>query len=272
MTRTDGLAPAMPGSNGQLGALIATDRRYFEAGAVNERIGHATVSWVPGLTHLAAGCVVHSVETARITDPQRWLDAVESTCRTRGARLFRLYVEEDDQLLRNQFVARGLVPRVEHAFVASLPSDEPSRDVVLEPLPPDDDDGWGIVEGLHRRTGIGSGIHAAPADAWTRLMRLRCASDEMAAYLLRVDGRPLGSVGVLAIDGMVRSKNLLVERRSRRRAIGRSALALVGRIGGARACGSIGAFAVGGTDGYGLYRATGFAEVGAQVEWSKPRA
>ena len=82
--------PAMP--SGTLEALVASDRQFFEAGATNERIGPATMSSMRGLTHLAAGCVLHTVDARQITSPAAWLHEVELHVRTCGGSLVRIYL------------------------------------------------------------------------------------------------------------------------------------------------------------------------------------
>lgn len=248
-------------------ALVASDRRYFESGAVNEPVGPATLSWVSGLTHLAAGCVVHSVDPQAIDDAPAWVAAVRSAVEERGAPRVRIYVDPGPAL-RAALEGAGLTPRAETAFVTRGRADCAADGVALHDLAPDDDRAWDAVGELHRVGGVGSGIYPEPPDDWTDLMRRRCRSGGMEGFIVSHHDEPCGSVGVLVVDGLMRSKNILIGRGFRRQGIGRGVLHHLWERARQRGCDSLGAFAVPGTPGAGLYPAAGLTAVGEQVEWA----
>ena len=253
-----------------LEALFESDRRFFEAGATNDRIGPATLSWIEGLTRVPAGCVAHSVDAARITDPHAWLDGVEDRVRACGWPLVRIYLVEPDVPLQAVLEERGYDRRTELAYATARARRPPEDGVELRHLAPGDDDAWETLAVLHRGSGIGSAIHDADPDEWTELWRRKCASGVLDGYLVTLDGEPCGSVGLLMIGDVLRIKNPLVDRRVRRRAVARSALSLLATTDAGRGCRAITAFVAAGTGGQALVETVGLEEIGTQVEWLRP--
>lgn len=252
-------------------ALVATDRLYFSSGAVDARLPGATLSCVPGLAHLGAGCVIHSVQPEDVVDAPRWLAAAAAAVREQGGCRLRIYVDRPGRDLRAALLEAGLTPREEVAYVARAATADPEPEgVALHHIDPDDGAGWEEVARVHREGGIGSGVHPAPPDEWTELMRRRCRPGVMDGHLVTLDGEACGSVGTLVADGLLRSKNLLVGKAFRRRAVGRAVLARLSSTAVTLGCTEVGAFAVTGSDGARLYPAVGLRAVGRQVEWSGP--
>ena len=74
--------------------LLESDSRYFEYAAINEQLPGATLSYMPDLVHVAAGCVVHRVtqDEAIANDPVAWLKTVEDRFAAVGGRQPRIYL------------------------------------------------------------------------------------------------------------------------------------------------------------------------------------
>ena len=87
----------------------------------------------------------------------------------------------------------------------------------------------------------------------------------------RLNDEACGTVATLRAGGLLRSKNVLVDKRFRRHDIGRSVLSLLWTMAMGQGLSCIGAFAAATTPGTHLYRGAGFSEVGGQVEYSLTR-
>ena len=90
---TSNLNP-VPGSIATEQSLFASEREYFMAGAHNRPVCGGTLSVVPGLQHLPAGCVLHSV-----TQPPRAGDVKHSLADLKDVSLLLHY--EAETSLRN---------------------------------------------------------------------------------------------------------------------------------------------------------------------------
>jgi hypothetical protein len=252
---------------GTLEVLLESDRRFFEAGATNDRIGPATLSWMACHTSVPAGCVVHSVDAPSVTRPDDWLDAVEDRVRAGGGLLVRIYLLEPHAPLHGVLERRGYSARTELAYATTRMPPPPIDGVEVQRVLAADDAIWATITKLHRVSGIGSAIHDADPDEWTDLWRRKCEAGDLEAYLITREGEPCGSIGTLTVDDLLRVKNPLVDRRVRRRAVARSAVSLLTASSRARGCTSVGAFVTDGTAGRAMFAASNLQQLGSQLEW-----
>lgn len=249
------------------GPLLETDRRYFEIAAVREEMEGATLAWMPGLAHLAAGCVVHRVDAERLPAPERWLAELEDRLRRLGASRLRVYVERRAGALEAALEANGCRPRVENAYLGSLRR-PPAQGVALVPVA--DDQGWEDKLRLHERAGTSSSLYQAGARHWVQLERRKCESGAMRAFLVAVEGKVSGTVCAIPAGAVLRAKNLLIEAHLRGRGLAHAVLAELSCLAEREGAAGVGAFAVEGSAGERLYRRAAFRAVARQVEWSRP--
>ena len=245
--------------------VIETDRAYFELGAEVRRIAGATLAWMPGLAGTPAGSVVHRVDAGMVAaQGQIWVTEAEAALAGVGAQLARIYLDRRgtaaDAVLRNA----GYADRDEIAFVHDCP--EPSPLLTLSPVRSEQD--WRRKLALHEASEGPPDGHFAGAAEWVALERTKCAHG-MEMFTAECDGQTVGTAGLLAGQGVVRLKNLVVHPDWRRRGFGQSILAHVAAIGRARGLASLCLFAVADEPGELLYRAVGMSIAGTQVEWSK---
>jgi GNAT superfamily N-acetyltransferase len=252
---------------GIVAAMLESDRRYFEMAAHRQRVDGATLDWVPGLTHMAAGCVVHRVAPSAVPVPDRWLPHVEVTLRELGARWLRVYLHERHEELEAALAAGGCRPRAEVGYLGQ-PSAHPGDEVALVPVT--DDAAWRDKLRLHDRSGVGSALYEAEAADWVELERRKCDAGAMRAFLATVNGAVCGTVSVIPAGQVLRAKNLLVDARFRGRGLARAMLARVYDEARRQGVDYLGAFAAESSAAERVYRRTGFRPVTRQYEWSRP--
>jgi len=259
------------GNSAALGeAVIASDRRYFELGARIESVAGARLAWMPGLADLTAGCVVVDAEAWREwADPGQELDAVEDRVRALGG-CVRLYLRGRAPAVEAVMQRRGYAFREETCFVLRGPI-AVSRAVALEPV--EDADAWEIKRALHARSPDSPDGHEADSARKVELERRKVETGHMRAWLIRDarDGAVAGTVCSLEHGGILRMKNLLVDRKLRRRGIGSGAMAALAAMAG-RAGMELGIVALKEEPAAAMYRRPEVLPVARWIEWLAPPA
>jgi GNAT superfamily N-acetyltransferase len=248
--------------------VIATDRAYFELGARTRQIAGANLAWMPDFAVCPAGAVVYGVDPDAVADRGRqWVAAVEAALAEVGAALARIYVDRRepavDELLRNA----GYADREELAFVHDFA--EPSSLLTLSPVRSDAE--WQCKLELHAAAEGPPDGHFIPASDYVALERAKCAHG-MEMYLAELGGEAVATAGLIAGDGVLRIKNIVVHPDHRRQRYGSAILANIAAIGRERGLPTLGLFALADEPGEQLYRAVGMTVAGTQIEWSKPLA
>ena len=245
--------------------VVDTDRIYFELGAETRPLPGATLAWMPGLARLGAGAVIHRADAGAIaTGGAPWIAEAEAALAGVGAQLARIYLDRRGTAADAVLAAAGYTARDEIAFVHDFA--EPSPGLVLSTVRSDDD--WRRKFALHDLCEGSPDGHGTAARDWVALERAKCAHG-MEMFLAECDGQVVGTAGLMAGDGLLRIKNLVVHPGRRRHRFGAAILAQIAAIGRSRGLPTLGLFAVAGEDGELLYRAVGMSIAGTQVEWSR---
>lgn len=252
-----------------LGAeLIESDRRYFELGADVLEMEGAVVVSMAGLETLAGACVVQRVEPGRITaDPDEWVSATVDHLRRNGCSMARIYLGEPDARFDEALARAGFVKRLEIGYAAVGAVMRGRTGVVLRPI--DGELGWEVKRKLHAGSETAADGHDSPSDDWVELERRKCATGDMAAFLVEVDGDVCGAVATLDLPGMVRAKNLFVHPSRRREGIAGGVMRMLSHETAARGKEVVGIFGVPGNLGDAVYRRLGMDPVVSQFEWSR---
>lgn len=255
------LGPAVLGR-----ALLETDRRYFELGAIRRKLPGAEMVWIEGMADLPAAGVVHRVDLAETDDPAEWVGMVTGALLDAGFRHGRIYLDEPFGPLEAQLAAAGWTMRREPGLVAlgTVP-----RRTHIELVPVRSHDDWAAKERVHHADGIRPDGHDAPASRWVAMEQVRVATRELGAWLVIRDGIVCGTVCTMADDTVLRNKNLVVHPDHRRTGVGLSVLATLHDMASERGL-VLGTFSVAGEDGELLYRAARMSVVVEQREWSRP--
>jgi GNAT superfamily N-acetyltransferase len=132
-----------------------------------------------------------------------------------------------------------------------------------------DADGWATKEAIHRADGLRPDGHDAPAARWVAMERARVDSGGLDAWLAIRDGIVCGTVCTMAVDGILRNKNIVVHPDHRRTGVGLGILARLDAMARSRQM-LMGTFSLAGEDSALLYRAAGMRTVVEQREWSRP--
>ena len=99
--------------------LIESDRRYFELGAHIEPLSYGHLAWMPGLTHLAASCVIHRVDPEDMDIvPEEWLKEIEAETERRDVPLIRIYLDSCPPSIAAVLQRAGYRERMELGFLA----------------------------------------------------------------------------------------------------------------------------------------------------------
>ena len=244
---------------------IETDRNYFELGARIEPLPGADLVLMEGLAAAAPGAVIQRVQPSIVAGlAERWLSEAERALAAAGANIARIDLEDRDGPVDTLFRSAGYEDREELIFARS--HGEASTGLVLRKVESDAD--WDRKRSLHQRISTPpDGHRTSPAD-WVALERRKCDAG-MEAYLAERDGEPVGAIGALRGDGVLRLKNIVVHPAYRRQGIGLGMLGHLGMIGMSRGISEHVVFAVRGEIGELLYRAAGMRMIGSVVEWSK---
>jgi GNAT superfamily N-acetyltransferase len=248
--------------------LFDSERRYFLAGARNRPICGGTLSVVPGLQHLPAGCVLHSVVARpRSGDLVSWLRSLEQRVMRVGSRLCRFYLREGAGDLSPALAALGYSSNEETGYVRFF--DRRCSDLIphlsLRPLDPARD--WTQKIQLCIQAGLGPDGYDMRHGAYATLERAKCKAGYMRSYLYWIGDRAVGAASLAIHDGFARLKNILVHPDFRGRGIGREMV--VGMMSEARRDGAT-VFGVFGTSQASrrVYERCGLTPVVRQVEWS----
>lgn len=256
-------------------ALIADDRRYFEAGASRFETAAFEVFWLPALRLAAAGCVAYPKDLGgnSIGTLDQALDELETALLHRGIGHARFYECAFSEAWRARLRHRGYEEAIEIALAVEPASalcpriDEQSLRS-LRTVRSDED--WNLKLQLHEHLGAFPDGHAYPSARWISLERAKVDAGYMEMAMVVRDGVPLGAVGVARHGSLLRLKNLFVSPVAR--GLGYGEWLTQYCIWRALECGSevFGCFGIEGRDGDRLYRRCGLRPVGRQVGWSLP--
>lgn len=248
--------------------LVESDAQYFAAGAASRPFPGGVVRWIPGLQHLAAGCIVEADGSASCA--VEFLEAAGDAVAAVGAPLLRFYSAGLGELWETELAEEGLLSAVELAF-ARRP--EPFFPAVGGALPvravtgPAD---WARKEKLARAAADLPDGKVATAREWTRLERAKAAAGYATFFIVEVDGTACGAFALAECGPLLRLKNLLVHSAFRNRGVGRAAVDYALRHASANGFQWVGAFGLEGGAGSRLYTRCGFDLVGSQTEWTRP--
>jgi ribosomal protein S18 acetylase RimI-like enzyme len=251
-------------------ALFDSESRYFETGADNVRVLGGTLSVMPGLARLPAGCVLHSLPTDALTGQGAGrLRSVEARFRNVGSRLCRIYLPASTGHLNQFLLAAGYRPARELGMIGELTDDrnagheEPNLVAVAGAR------GWRDKSTIYRAADCGPDGHDMQGDLYADMERAKCRAGYMRSYLYRVDDRPVATASLALRDGFARLKNVLVHPDYRNLGVGRDIVrALMGearRLGAQR----IGCF-VSSKAALTVYRECGMWDMCFHTEWSRP--
>lgn len=247
--------------------LIESDRAYFAAGAECLEFDGGRLRWMPGLQHLAAGCIV---EPDGSVAADRFPDAAREAVGAVGAPLLRLYLPQGHGG-DAEWIQQGFAPAVELAYARRpqpLPGLDPAVAICRLVTPAD----WAAKETLAAAMdNLPDGKPASAAD-WTLLERRKSEAGYARFYLAEIDGQPCGTFGLADCRPLLRLKNLAVHPGFRRQGISRAILHFARQLAFDESFEWLGAFALEGGAGSRLYASDGFELVGAQTEWTMPVA
>jgi GNAT superfamily N-acetyltransferase len=250
-------------------ALLQSDQRYFEIAADVVELEGAVVASMAGLEALAGACVVQRVEPRSITaGSDEWVGATTDHLRSIGCSVARIYLMEPDSGLDDALARAGFVKRLEIGYAAVGVVTAGRADVGLRAVAGELD--WEAKRKVHAGSQTAADGHDSPADDWVELERRKCATGEMRAFLVEVDGEVCGAVATIDVPGVVRAKNLFVHATRRREGIGAGVIRALSGTAAGEGKAAVGIFGVPGNAGDALYRRLGMDPVVSQFEWSRP--
>jgi GNAT superfamily N-acetyltransferase len=245
--------------------LVESDRRYFAAGSEALAFPGGVLRWIPGLQHVAAGCIL---EWAGSVAADRFAQAALGATTTIGAPLLRFYSSGGSRELASAWEEQGFEPGIELAY-ACRPEPIPSDMASLRFRPVVTPGDWAVKEALAAAgEDPPDGKHASPGD-WTMLERRKSEAGYALFYLAERDGVPCAAFGLSDCGPLLRVKNVAVHPDFRRQGVGRALLAFAQRHALHHGYEWVGVFALEGGDGARLYSGCGFQLVGSQTEWTK---
>lgn len=245
-------------------ALIESDRRYFEMGAIVQSLSLGDLVWMRGLTDLAASCVIHRVD-GRI--PHSWIDEIELALAERSIMRARVYLDDSPEDVDALFRQRGYQRRGEIGFLAPVGHPETPANVRLCEVVDDLD--WQRKLAIHEQAMEGPDGYTNQADAWVEMERRKCAAGNMQSFLVRCDNHVVATVGAIVHDGLLRLKNIVVAPQFRRRGLGLATVHLLWQMAEREHDCRFGVFGVDGGRGERLYQRAGMYQVVHQYEWSR---
>lgn len=257
----------MTGSAGLARALVDSDRRYFELGAIVEPVAGARLAWMAGLADLQAACVVLGAEAWRdAAEARRSMATLESAVLAAGGTRVRLYLERTAPEVARALLDLGFRSRLERGLVLP-PGLRAPLEVSLQRVADEDD--WSRKAILHRESPDATDGHPTDADRWVEMERRKARTGVFVPWLIRLEGTVAGTAATMAQGRLLRLKNLLVHRDLRLRGIATAAIAAFGRMA-ERGERSFGFFGVEGTAGEAVYRSCGMRPVVEWTEWLGP--
>lgn len=268
INRTVGAADA--GVATLTGKLLASDRRYFAAGAEARPTPIGRLYWLAGLSHLPAGCVAFAgPETAH--DPRqlrRGLDELRYATEEVGGGHVRIYTYEEHAALRGVLIDAGFRGRDELAMLSTALDSAPEPTVTLVAVT--DEAGWRVKLNMTKACAAAPDGHEMDPDAWCEMERCRCEGGAMRCYMIHRGGVIVGAVASMDMGELLRLKNLLVHPDHRGSGLG--AAATIALMHEARRLGksALGCFALDGGAGERTYRNAGMTPVARQTEWLGP--
>lgn len=262
-----GLHPvARPHGLSLIDRVIETDRAYFELGARTRQVPGASLAWMPAFAACPAGAVIHRVDSGEVAARgPLWVADVEAALAGVGATLARIYLDRRGTDVDKWLRAAGYADRDEIAFVHDFP--EPSSEMRLQPVHSEAD--WRLKLALHEAAEGPPDGHFVAASVHVALERAKCAHG-LEMFLAESGGETIATAGLIAGEGVLRVKNIVVHPGHRRQRYGASLLAHLAAIGRSRGLPTLSLFALADEPGEQLYRAVGMRAAGTQVEWSRP--
>ena len=267
MTTTKLRLPMQPSAD-EL-ALMESERAYFRAGAHNRPACGGTLSVIPGLQHLPAGCVLHDIAAPPgPADAISWVRSIERRFLRVGSRLCRFYLPGEPGQLAPLFEGVGYSSQTETGFSRDLSASDSDIVAHLNLRPLDPAHGWTQKIQLCIQAGLGPDGYDMRQGAYATLERTKCQSGYMRSYLYWRGSRAVGAAS-LAVNGeFARLKNVLVHPEYRSRGVGRAMV--IGMMDEARrqGAGTFGVFART-EEARQLYVRCGMAEQLTQTEWTR---
>ena len=267
--------PTAPGSDDAVTAQIAvaddlaqSDFLYFTAGAEVSELPGSTMSWMKGLTMLAAGCVVHVIDPSQIDDPATWVSQIENEIQRVGASYFRIYLGGQPKALERELRRRGY--RMTREIGYAIDAKMRPQGSAIELMPVIDDKDWELKGAIYRTVPPVPHGGIDHADHMLELERRKCEAGYMTPYLLVVDGDPCGSMSAAKVGGVMRMKNLVVLPNHRRRGAATAAVELTGHLAAGAGLAAGGLYALESGPGSLVYQKLGLRDVVQQFEWMRP--
>lgn len=249
-------------------ALVESDRYYFEMAAETCPLSAGTLCLMPGLTELAASCVIQRLAGSPNRWPDRnWIAEAEGVLRLRKIARARIYLDDRRPQTDELLGQHGYQSRGETGFLAPLGHPTPPAEIELRLVRHEDD--WRRKLALHSEAMEGPDGYTNQADLWVEMERRKCATGEMQTYLVYRQDQMVGTVGAILHDGLLRLKNIVVVPRFRRQGIALAIVQQLWRMAEADFGRRLGVFGVTGGKGSSLYRRAGLYAVTEQYEWSK---
>lgn len=256
-------------------ALIADDRRYFEAGAEFFATDAFDVYWLPSLRLAPAGCVAYPRDLDRMSVGalDAALAALDGALAARGIGHARFYETGFAEPLRARLRACGYEEAVEIALAVEADRfafDRIDAAGLQNLVTVSFEDDWQRKLQLHAcETGFPDG-HAYPTALWVSLERAKVEAGYMEMAMIVKDGVPQGSVGLGTSTAVLRLKNLFVSPLARGLGYGEWLTHYCMYRADRGGFAAFGCFGIEGRAGDRLYRRCGLQPVGRQVGWTKP--
>lgn len=251
--------------------LIESDSRYFEMAAEIEHTGGATIAHMPGLVHIAAGCVVHRPRLPWDSDTTETTDTAIQAIESRLAQLRcpqpRFYLTRPLPRLEQALAARGYRPRVELGLITRDLSPMSGLNVGLRRL--HDERDWDRKVRLHADCPLTPDGYATLPQDWVAMERQKCQHGGMTPYLIETQGTICGAVNAIDMGELWRLKNLVIHPRFRRRGLAVAAVRLLAQEAGVAGGRALGSFALENHLGLHTYQRAGLTVITRQIEWSR---
>ncbi|MBI4749607.1 MAG: GNAT family N-acetyltransferase [Acidobacteria bacterium] len=249
--------------------LLESDMAYFKLGARCTPLRGAWLARVPGLEHLAAGCILVDLDFQQIeSDRENWLNEVTQILSTLNCPRIRFYVYDTSPDFRSALELQGLQSRCEIGFLGRPHASRPDCSVTLRPVETDAE--WKAKPQLyHGVTGPTFG-YQGPADDWVELERRKSSVGPMKTFVIQSDQTMCGSVSTIEVGTFLRIKSLFLRPEWQGKGIGLQVMNLMGHLAYQLEKDAFGIFAVAGSAAEKLYTRAGLLPLTQQHEWNKP--